>query len=398
MNRLVILGSGLAGYGLLREFRKRDPSTPVTLITADDGRVYSKPNLSNALAQGRMPDQLASETAEQAAAKFNARILTQTRVSEIDPASKTVQTDAGPIAYDRLVLALGADPFPHGLSGDAAEDVISVNDLDDYTRFRAALADNRHVAILGGGLIGCEFANDLAATGHAVTVVHLGAWPLERLIPQPVGDALARTLETHGVAWRFGHTAKQIDATASGYRLTLDDGSQVEADLVLSAIGLRPRTQLAQAAGITTQRGIVVNRRLETSVPGIYAIGDCAEVEGHVLPYVQPLLIQVRALAANLAGGDAQVSYPAMPVMVKTTAYPMAVLSPAPNATGGWQVECSESGICALHQDAAGVLNGFALSGSETGKRAQLAQRARALLTEAVASPASQGVTGVAKP
>lgn len=380
MNHLVILGSGLAGYGLLREFRKRDPNTPVTLITADDGRVYSKPNLSNALAQGRTPAQLATETAAQAAEKFNARILRQTRVSAIDPATNTVQTDAGPIAYDRLVLALGADPFAHGLAGNAAADVISVNDLDDYTRFRAALADKHHVAILGGGLIGSEFANDLATTGHAVTVVHLGAWPLERLVPQPVGAALTQVLEKQGVAWRFGRTAKQVDATPSGYRLTLDDGSQVEADLVLSAIGLRPRTQLAQAAGIATQRGIVVNRRLETSAPDIYAIGDCAEVEGHVLPYVQPLLIQVRALAAILAGEDAAVSYPAMPVMVKTTAYPLAVLPPAIGAQGEWRIEPAADGIRALHSPPAGGLNGFALGGAETSKRAELARQVAALL------------------
>jgi rubredoxin-NAD+ reductase len=380
MNSLVILGSGLAGYGLLREFRKRDPNTPVTLITADDGRVYSKPNLSNALAQGRSPDQLAAETAAQAAVKFKARILTQTRVSAINPAEKTVLTDAGPIVYERLVLALGADPFAHGLSGDAAEDVISVNDLDDYTRFRAALADKRHVAILGGGLIGCEFANDLGATGQAVTVVHLGPWPLERLVPEQVGNALAQALEKQSVAWRFGCTAKRVDATASGYRLTLDDGSQVEADLVLSAIGLRPRTQLAQAAGITTKRGVVVNRHLETDAPGVYAIGDCAEVEGHVLPYVQPLLIQVRALAAILAGEAAAVSYPAMPVMVKTTAYPLAVLPPAMSAQGKWKIESADAGIRALHVNPTGALNGFALGGSETGKRAELARQVAALL------------------
>lgn len=380
MNSLVILGSGLAGYSLLREFRKRDPNTPVTLITADEGRVYSKPNLSNALAQGRVPEQLVSESAEQAAIRFNASILTQVRVSAINLAEKTVQTDAGPIAYDRLVLALGADSFVHGLSGDAAEEVISVNDLDDYTRFRAALAGKHHVAILGGGLIGSEFANDLATTGHAVTVVHLGLWPLERLVSEQVGDALAQALEKQGVAWHFGRTAKRIDATATGYRLTLDDASQVEADLVLSAIGLRPRMQLAQAAGIPTQRGIVVNRRLETGIPGIYAMGDCAEVEGHVMPYVQPLLIQARALAAILAGEDAAVSYPAMPVMVKTTIYPLAVLPPALGAQGEWSIERENSGIRAMHTDSSGVLNGFALGGSETGKRAELAKQVAPLL------------------
>lgn len=380
MNPLVILGSGMAAYGLLREFRKRDANTPVTLITADDGRVYSKPNLSNALAQGRTPDQLATETAEQAATKFNARILTHTRVSAIDPATKTMQTEAGPIAYDRLVLALGADPFAHGLAGDAAADVISVNDLDDYSRFRTALADKRHVAILGGGLIGCEFANDLASSGHRVSVVHLGEWPLERLVPRQVGDALTQALEKQGVTWHFGHTGKQIDATDTGYRLTLDDGSQIEADLVMSAIGLRPRTQLAHAAGIATRRGIVVNRRLETDAPGIYAIGDCAEVEGHVLPYVLPLLTQVRALAAILAGESASVSYPAMPVMVKTTAYPLAVLPPAIGAPGEWRIEPAEAGMRALHQSPAGELNGFALGGGETGKRAELAKQVAALL------------------
>jgi len=380
MSPLVILGSGLAGYGLLREFRKRDTSTPVTLITADDGRVYSKPNLSNALSQGRTPAQLASETAEQAAAKFNATILTHTRVSGIDPANKRVRTDSGDIAYGRLVLALGADPFPHGLGGDAAEDVISVNDLDDYTRFRAALEGKRHVAILGGGLIGCEFANDLAASGHAVSVVHLGPWPLERLIPEAAGRALAETLESKGVAWHFGHTAKQVESSAAGYRLTLDDGSRIEADLVLSAIGLRSRTQLAREAGIPVNRGIVVNRKLETGVADIYAIGDCAEVAGHVLPFVQPLLIQARALAAILTGEEVQVSYPAMPVLVKTSVYPVVVLPPAANAAGSWRVDCSDTGICARHQSEAGHLNGFALTGSETSRRGELAKLASALL------------------
>lgn len=380
MSPLVILGTGLAGYGLLRELRKRDAKSPVTLITADDGRVYSKPNLSNALSQKRAPAQLATETAEQAAAKFGVTILTHTRISGIDPANKRLHTDSGDIPYGRLVLALGADPFPHGLAGDAAQAVISVNDLDDYTRFRAALEGKHKVAILGGGLIGCEFANDLAASGHAASVIHLGSWPLERLIPEPMGQTLAQTLEAKGVTWHFSHTAKQVDAAGNGYRLTLDDGSQVEADLVLSAIGLRPRTQLAQAAGIPVNRGIVVDRKLETGVADIYAIGDCAEVAGHVLPFVQPLLLQVRALAAILAGEDVQVSYPAMPVMVKTSAYPIAVLPPAPGAEGSWRLERSENGIIALHQNEAGDLNGFALSGGETARRAELAKQVGALL------------------
>jgi len=195
-------------------------------------------------------------------------------------------------------------------------------------------------------------------------VVHLGPWPLEKL----------------GVTWNFGRNAKQVERSSAGCGLTLDDGIQLAADLVLAAIGLRPCTNLAHTAGIKTQRGIVVNRHLQTHLPDLYAIGDCAEVGGHVLPYVQPLLIQVRTLAAILTGETAALRYPAMPVMVKTTAYPLAVLPPLQNAQGDWRIEVTESGIRALHESPAGTLNGFTLGVGETGKRAELAKQAAALL------------------
>ena len=152
----------------------------------------------------------------------------------------------------------------------------------------------------------------------------------------------------------------------------LDNGDTIDADVVLSAIGLRPRTQLAQASGIPVGRGIQTNGLLETGVANVYAMGDCAEVEGLNLPYVQPLMVQARALAATLAGTPTAVAYPAMPVMVKTPAHPVAVLPPKIGAAGGWKVECSDTGICALHVDTNGRLQGFALTGSEAGRRTAL--------------------------
>jgi rubredoxin-NAD+ reductase len=143
---------------------------------------------------------------------------------------------------------------------------------------------------------------------------------------------------------------------------------------VLSAIGLRPRTQLAQAAGIPVGRGIQTNRLLETGAPNVYAMGDCAEVEGLNLPYVQPLMVQARALAATLTGASTPVLYPPMPVMVKTPAHPVAVLPPKVGAVGVWTVECGDTGICALHVDNDGRLQGFALTGSETSRRNELAK------------------------
>lgn len=374
MQPILIVGSGLAGYTLLKEIRKRDASTPVTLVTADDGAFYSKPNLSNALTAGKSAAALANASAEKMAADLNATLLTGTRVTAIDTQTRRVRTAGTELGYDKLILALGADPFAHGLTGSSAADVLAVNDLADYTAFRAAIDGKKRVTVLGGGLIGCEFANDLAHAGFAVEVVHLGDWPLERLLPVEAGRRLADSLAAIGVNWHFGRTGKSIERTADGYQVTLDNGDTVAADVVLSAIGLKPRTQLAQAAGIPVNRGIVTDRLLETGAANVYAMGDCAEVDGLNLPYVQPLMVQARALAATLTGTPTPVVYPPMPVMVKTPAHPVAVLPPKLGATGGWSVECSDTGICALHLDDSGRMQGFALTGSETSRRNTLAR------------------------
>ncbi len=369
---VVIVGSGLAGYTLLKEIRKRDAAVPVTLVTADDGAFYSKPNLSNALAAGKAAAALASARAEKMAGDYGATVLTHTRVTAIDTQARRLATDRGEIAYGRLVLALGADPFPHGLEGDAATAVLTVNDLAGYAVFRDAITDKRRVVVLGGGLIGCEFANDLAQAGYAVDVVHLGDWPLERLLPAEAGQRLADSLATLGVRWHFGRTGRAVVYSAQELEIALDNGETLAADVVLSAIGLRPRTVLAAAAGIATGRGIKVDRLLQASVPRVYALGDCAEVDGVNLPYVQPLMVQARALAATLTGTPTPVIYPAMPVMVKTPVHPVAVLPPKPGSIGGWQVACGERGVCALHVDADGRLQGFALTGTETAQRTRL--------------------------
>ncbi|MEK6663356.1 MAG: FAD-dependent oxidoreductase [Pseudomonadota bacterium] len=375
MEPIVIIGSGMAGYGLLRELRKLDRETPVTVITADEGAAYAKPSLSNALAAGKTPEQLANQTAAQISASLNAQVLTHTRVARVDSAARQVETDRGSVRYSRLVLALGADPIAHGVAGSAAEKILSVNDLGDYTRFRVALAGKKSVAILGGGLIGCEFANDLVAAGFAAAVVHLGASPLERMLPAQIAQHLGEALAEAGVAWYFGRRAVSAEAAGDGIALTLDDGSVITADVVLSAIGLRPRMALAQAAGIKTGRGIVADRLLQTSVEGIYAMGDCAEVEGFVLPYVQPLLQQVRALAATLAGTPTPVSYPAMPVVVKTPVLPLTVAPPAPNQPGQWSTALEALCTVARFKDEQGNLQGFVLCGQAPALRSELTKQ-----------------------
>ncbi|MBC7992128.1 MAG: FAD-dependent oxidoreductase, partial [Rhizobacter sp.] len=284
---LVILGTGLAGYTFAREFRKLDKETPLVIVSRDHAGFYSKPMLSNALAGKKTAATLVMKAADKMAAELNATIKPLAEVQGIDTGAKSVRLAGGEsLAYRDLVLALGADPIRLPLQGDAADTVLSVNDLDDYARFADRLEGVKTVAILGGGLIGCEFANDLLAREISPTVIDLADRALPRLLPREASERLQARLEAAGAHFRFGVSAQAVDRTAQGLSVTLNDGSTLQADLVLSAVGLRARTALASEAGLAVNRGIVTNRMLATSAPNVHALGDCAEVAGHTLPYV----------------------------------------------------------------------------------------------------------------
>ncbi len=178
----------------------------------------------------------------------------------------------------------------------------------------------------------------------------------------------------------FGTSVQRIDKAGSAYRVTLADGREIAADQILSAIGLRPRIALAQAAGITCQRGIVTDRQLETNKAGIYSMGDCAEIAGLNLPFVLPIMHQAAALARTLAGTPTTLTYPAMPVMVKTPACPTIVCPPAMGSAGAWQCEAVEDGLSAQFLSPSGELLGFALLGKASAQSQSLAARVPATL------------------
>lgn len=370
---VIIVGAGQAGITLARELRKLAPSQAIMLITADDGSFYSKPSLSNALAANKSADQLVLTAGPILAEQNNYTLLAHTRVTAIQPAQQTLQTSSGEtLSYQALVLATGALPISPPLNGDGADAVLSVNSLDDYRRFRAALQPGMHVAVLGGGLIGCEFANDLVKSGHTAEVFDLGPRPLGRLLPEGAGNYLQTTLEQAGLQFHMTTRIDEVVRTGLRFQLKSAEGKTYSADLVLRAIGLAPDLRLAQASGLNTQRGIVVDRLLSTSAPGIYALGDCAEVSGLVLPFILPLMQCARALAKTLAGTPTEVTYPAMPVVVKTPGCPTVVSPPAVNASGAWEETAIEGGWQALFKDAEGKLLGFALLGTATQQRQAL--------------------------
>ena len=371
---VVIIGTGLSGYTLAKELRKIDKDVAITMITSDDGRNYSKPMISTGFTKNKTADDLSMGDAGKMAETLKVSIRTLTKVTAIDTANQSIALGAETLAYTKLVIAWGAGTINAPMKGDAVNDVHQLNDLMDYTRFREDAEGKKKVLIIGAGLIGSEYANDLSHGGFEIQVVDPMANVLSSLLPETASKAVQAALEEKGVKFHFGTVVEQLNKAGNGFEATLANGETIEADLVISAIGVRPRIALAEASGIAVNRGIVVNRLLETSASNVYSFGDCAEVDGHVLYFVLPLMACARALAKTLSGTPTEVSYGAMPVAIKTTVCPVVVSPPAFGAEGEWEIEADGRNVKALFKNSAGETLGLALTGDKTSEKAVLAK------------------------
>ena len=379
---LVIIGTGLAGYNLAREWRKLDGQTPLLLITADDGRSYSKPMLSTGFAMNKEADGLGMATAGAMAIQLNAEIRTHTRVTRLEPAHRRLWIGNEPVPYRDLVIAWGAQTVQLPIAGDAQDAIFPINDLLDYARFREAVRGKQRVLILGAGLIGCEFANDLLQGGYDVDLVAPCDQVMPSLLPEQAAAAVQRGLESLGARFHLGPVLERLDRAGDALQARLSDGQHLGCDLVVSAVGLRPRIELAAAAGLAVNRGITVDRQLRTSAERVYALGDCAEVGGLNLLYVMPLMSGVRALARTLAGQPTSVSYGPMPITVKTPVCPLVVSPPAAGSEGTWSVEGEGNDITALFRAQDGQLLGYALTGAAVQGRLALNKHLPPVLAE----------------
>ena len=385
MEPIVIIGAGMAGFTVARELRKLDKQTPLLILTSDTGGFYSKPMLSNAFAQNKHAAQLVTQSAEQMATQLDATILAATHVHGIDTAARTITTDGAPIAYAKLVLAVGAQPIRLAIEGDGADQVQSVNHVSDYARFRDLVALPKHgssarVTILGAGLIGCEFADDLRGAGHAVTLIDPSPLPLAALAAPTLSRALQAALAARGIVMHLSTTAQRIDTQGERLLVTLANGVAFETDIVLSAVGLRPDLAIARQAGLATGRGILVDAGGQTSAADVYAVGDCAEyivdADGgtRILPYIAPLMTAARAIARTLTGTPTTIDIKDAAVIVKTPSFPIALVPPPlqAQAGGAWQDEEVDGRTICRFYDAAGIMAGFCVAPQDAAIRSAL--------------------------
>lgn len=385
MEPIVIIGAGMAGFTVARELRKLDNESPLVILTSDDGGLYSKPMLSNAFAQNKQARQLITQSAEQMAAQLDASIHASTHVTGIDTKYRTIQAGALSLAYSKLVLAVGAQPIRLAIEGNGADQVLSVNHVADYDRFRTLVALPKHgasarVTILGAGLIGCEFADDLAGAGHTVTLIDPSPLPLAALVAPALSRGLQAALTARGIGMRLSTTAKRIMRSGDSLHVTLADGTEFETDIVLSAVGLRPNLAIAKLAGLATARGILVNATGQTSASDVYAVGDCAEymVDApggtRILPYIAPLMTAARAIARTLSGTPATIDLKDTPVIVKTPSYPVALVPPPMHSLseGRWETETIGPRTICRFYDSEGRMAGFCVAPQDAAIRTVL--------------------------
>ncbi|MBB35951.1 MAG: pyridine nucleotide-disulfide oxidoreductase [Hirschia sp.] len=372
---IVVVGSGLAGFGVLRELRRRSPEAKLTLVTLEDGHFYSKPALSTAFAKGKTAETLVTSDARKIATQLKLDVRVGREAEAIDRTGKALLTTGGPVPYDSLILATGATPITPPIDGNAAHRAIAINQLDHYDRFRRELPDGARVLVMGSGLVGTEFANDLVSHGYQPIVVDMLPLPLAQLVPPPVGEMVRDALAEKGVEWHLGRKIISIEykGDTPGYIATLDDGTFIDSDLVLSAVGLRPNVRLAQEAGLDVGLGIKVNEFGQTSDPDIYAIGDCAEYRHGLSAFVTPIMAAARGIAPSALGEPTEIRFPPLSVQVKTTLMPINLLPPSRSVEGEWRVvEDDAQGTKHIFVDVDGIMRGYVLTKDKCEERMEM--------------------------
>ncbi|WP_150273933.1 nitrite reductase large subunit NirB [Paenibacillus tepidiphilus] len=301
--QLVLVGNGMAGVRTIEHLLKLAPEAyDITIIGAEPHPNYNRIMLSSVLAGGASMEEIIINPYEWYSSN-GITLHTGHTVTSIDTENRKVYTGQGVEAsYDELILATGSNPFMLPLPGADKEGVIAFRDINDCHMMQEASRTYKKALVIGGGLLGLEAARGLLHLGMEVSVVHLHDYIMERQLDETAAIMLRKELEAQGMKFLLKKQSQAILGKKRVKGLLFADGETAEADLIVMAVGIKPNVELARQSGITVNRGIVVDDDMKTNIPGIYAVGECAEHRGIAYGLVAPLYEQGAVLAKRLAG------------------------------------------------------------------------------------------------
>ena len=303
--KLVLVGNGMAGVRAVEELIKLAPELyDITVFGAEPHPNYNRILLSPVLAGEQTIDEIILNSREWYA-ENNITLHTGKTVVAVDRVKRIVRADDGTEApYDRLLLCTGSNPFILPIPGKDLKGVIAYRDIADTTTMIETAKSHKHAVVIGGGLLGLEAANGLMLRGMTVTVIHVMPWLMERQLDDVAGKLLQKSLEDRGLKFMIGAQTQELLANDEGRvrAIRFKDGTEVETDLVVMAVGIRPNTALAESMRLLVNRGIVVNDTMQTVTDArIYSVGECAAHRGIAYGLVAPLFEQAKVAANHLA-------------------------------------------------------------------------------------------------
>ncbi|MBJ7347353.1 MAG: NAD(P)/FAD-dependent oxidoreductase [Thermoleophilaceae bacterium] len=304
---IVVVGGGIAGQAVLEQVRKRDRDVPLTLICAEHHLPYDRVRLTELVGSGAGPSSLQLRPDEWYEDN-DIEVILGERVSKLSPEINTLTVGGRELPYVRLCLATGSEAFVPPIKGIDKQGVFLYRYPEDCAQIRDYGDVGKRAAVIGGGLLGLEAAKALAALGCEVSVVHLMDRLMERQLDAGAGTLLYDAVGELGVDVLLEHSTAEITGNGSVSGLHFESGVTLDCDFVVVSVGIKARTDLAQSAGLLCERGIVVDDQMRSSVPNIFAVGECAQHNGMVYGIVAPIYDQA-AVAAQALTGDYAAGY-----------------------------------------------------------------------------------------
>ena len=305
MNKYLIIGNGVAGTTAADSIRRNDTEGEIIIVTDEDFPFYYRVRLPDLLGgKVRESELIARKNEWYTEKKISLKL--DTRITAADPETKKIHTEGGEhLTYDRLLLATGSHPFIPPIKGSKTPGIYAIHNINDVRRVSAEAREIDEILLIGGGLLGLEAANALHMLDKKITVVEFFPRLLPRQLDNEGATRLQRYFEELGFSFRLGATTREIQGSGHVEQVVLEDGTVLPTEMVILSAGVRPSLDLAQMLNLNTDKGVIVDKHMQTSNPDIYAAGDVIEFDGGTYGIWPAAMEQGKIAGTNISGGNA---------------------------------------------------------------------------------------------